>query len=615
MLAKPKRSTTKTGRCAARSAATAPRCFATGEGVLTHCNAGGLATADYGTALAVFFAAHEQGKTLHVYADETRPLLQGARLTAWELQQRGHRRDADLRQHGRPGDAQGRVQAVVVGADRIAANGDTANKIGTYGVAVLAADHGIPFYVAAPPVTFDLRSQTGGEIPIEERTGDEVTPASGGTAPAGRASTTRPSTSRRRPYHRHHHRGRGAARALQRGARARLRGRRGLSNVSGARKAAEAPRPVKAMIMAAGLGTRLWPLTDLVPKPMVPILNRPVMEHIVRLLERHGVREVAANLHYYPDEIRGHFGDGEAFGLDMRFRYEEELLGTAGGVGNFRDLLGGDTFLVVSGDALTDVDLTAFLARHRASGGIATMAVKRVPDPSLYGVVVHDAAGRVTGFQEKPSREEARSDLCNCGIYAFEPRIFDFVPPATFIDWAKDVFPTLLETDEPFHVWELESYWNDVGNIEAYRQGNFDALYGQVDVARRGTQTEPGVWVGEGCLVSPGAQIMPPVLIGDRCVIEDGVSLVGPLIVGDGCTIEAGAALEGVIHWNGCKTGRNATAAGGIVGRGVHIHSGATIHEGAVIGERCVVESEAVVGPGARVPANTVVVAEKPGRL
>lgn len=377
----------------------------------------------------------------------------------------------------------------------------------------------------------------------------------------------------------------------------------------------KAARPVKAMIMAAGLGTRLWPLTGLMPKPMVPILNRPVMEHIVRLLARHGVREVAANLHYYPDEIRSHFGDGEAFGLAIRFRYEEELLGTAGGVGNFRDLLGGDTFLVISGDALTDIDLTALLARHRASGGIATMAVKRVPDPSLYGVVMHDTAGRVTGFQEKPSPEEARSDLCNCGIYAFEPRIFDFVPPGVFVDWAKDVFPTLLETDEPFHVWQLEGYWNDVGNIEAYRQGNFDALCGRVDVARLGTQTRRGVWVGEGCLVSPGAQITPPVLIGDGCVIEDGASLVGPLIVGDGCTIETGAALEGVIHWNGCKTGRNATAVGGIVGRGVHIRSGAAIHEGAVIGERCVVEPEAVVRPGARVPANTVVAAEKPGRL
>lgn len=369
---------------------------------------------------------------------------------------------------------------------------------------------------------------------------------------------------------------------------------------------AQTVRPVKAMIMAAGLGTRLWPLTDFIPKPMVPILNRPVMEHIVRLLARHGVRQVAANLHYCPEAILEHFGDGAAFDLNITFRYEEELLGTAGGVGNFRDLLGDDTFLVISGDALTDADVSALLARHRATGGIATMAVKRVSDPSLYGVVVADESGRVTGFQEKPPRDEALSNLCNCGIYAFEPRIFDYVPPQTFVDWATDVFPRLLASGEPFYLWELDSYWNDVGNIDAYRQGNFDALADLVDVPKPGVELAPGVWIGDGCRVAPSVRITPPVLIGDDCVIEEDVSLVGPLVVGDGCTIEAGAALEGVIHWNGSKTGRNATAAGGIVGRGVHIRSGATVHEGAVIGEGCVVEAGAVVPPGARVAAQVV---------
>ena len=174
--------------------------------------------------------------------------------------------------------------------------------------------------------------------------------------------------------------------------------------------------------MAAGLGTRLWPLTDQTAKPMVPILNRPVMEHILRLLAPHGITEVCANLHHHPDAIVAYFGDGSAFGVAIALSTSsDELLGTAGGVGNFRDVLGERTFLVMSGDGLTDVDLTAFVAAPSACGGIATMAVKQVDDPSLYGVVVHDAAGRVTGFQEKPAAHEALSDLCNCGIYAFEP--------------------------------------------------------------------------------------------------------------------------------------------------------------------------------------------------
>ena len=211
--------------------------------------------------------------------------------------------------------------------------------------------------------------------------------------------------------------------------------------------------PVRAYLMAAGLGTRLHPLTGLTSKPMVPILNRPVMEHLLRLLRRHGVTEIAANLHYHPEKIRSYFGDGAEFGVELRYNLEEHLLGTAGGADAFREFLSGSTFLVMSGDGLTDIDLTAFLAAHRASGGVATLAVKEVDDPSLYGVVVHDDDMRVVGFQEKPRREEALSTLCNCGIYAFEPRIFDFIEPGAFTDWAKDVFPALLQHDLPFHCW------------------------------------------------------------------------------------------------------------------------------------------------------------------
>jgi NDP-sugar pyrophosphorylase family protein len=333
---------------------------------------------------------------------------------------------------------------------------------------------------------------------------------------------------------------------------------------------------------------------------MVPILNRPVMQHILHLLRRHGIGEVAANLHYHPQKIRGYFGDGSDFGVALRYNLEQELLGTAGGASAFREFLAQGTFVVVSGDGLTDIDLTAFIESHRRHGGIATVAVKQVDDPSLYGVVVHDAAQRVTGFQEKPAAAEARSNLCNCGIYAFEPEIFDYVPADGFVDWANDVFPALLADGVPFFCWRLESYWNDVGNIEQYRIGNFDALLGRVKLTVPGREIAPRVWVGEGTLLDPSVRLEPPILIGAGCLVEGEAELIGPLIVGDGCVIERGAVLEGVINWDGVKAGRGARLAGSILGRNVVVHHGAVVHEDAVIGDRTDVGPSALVPPGAR---------------
>ena len=370
---------------------------------------------------------------------------------------------------------------------------------------------------------------------------------------------------------------------------------------------------VRAYLMAAGLGTRLYPLTGLTSKPMVPILNRPVMEHLLHLLRRHGVTEIAANLHYHPDKISSYFGDGSEFGVDLRYNLEEQLMGTAGGASAFREFLGDSTFLVMSGDGLTDVDLSAFLAAHKRSGGVATLAVKEVEDPSLYGVVVHDEGMRVTGFQEKPAREEARSHLCNCGIYAFEPRIFDYVTPGAFVDWAKDVFPALLADGLPFHCWRLESYWNDVGNIEQYRIGNFDALHGRVDVDIPGRQIAPRVWVGQGTEIERGVRLEPPVLLGAGCLVEAGAELIGPLIIGDGCVVERGAVLEGVIHWSGAKAGRDSRLAGSILGRNVVVHHEAVVHEDAVIGDRSEVAAHTLVDAGARLEPHTLIGPGGPG--
>jgi mannose-1-phosphate guanylyltransferase len=319
------------------------------------------------------------------------------------------------------------------------------------------------------------------------------------------------------------------------------------------------------MVLAAGLGTRLRPLTYEITKPMVPVLDRPVMAHILDLLERHGFEEVIANLHYFPDSIRAYFGEGGP----LSYRYEEELLGTAGGVRACAEFFGEEPFLVISGDALTDIDLTALAARHREAGGIATLAVKQVSDTREYGVVLHDRAGRITGFQEKPQPEEALSDLGNCGIYVFDPAIFDYFPERPFADWAQDVFPALLEHDVPFHIHEIRDYWNDVGSLAELRQGTFDALRGELRLQLPGREIAPGVTLaGEdgGSPLPEGAEVEGPVWIGRNVQIGAGVRLTGPLVLGDGANVGAGAQLRESILFPGTEVAPGAIVIGAIAG-------------------------------------------------
>src|SRR5580704_13007891 len=270
---------------------------------------------------------------------------------------------------------------------------------------------------------------------------------------------------------------------------------------------------MRAMVLAAGLGTRLRPLTYEITKPMVPVLDRPVMEHILDLLARHSFDSVIANLHYFPESIREYFGER------ISYRFEEELLGTAGGVRACAEFFGDEPFLVISGDALTDIDLTALAERHRESGGIATLAVKQVADTQEYGVVLHDHQGRITGFQEKPAPDEALSDLGNCGIYVFDPTIFDYFPERPFADWAQDVFPALLEHDVPFHIHEIHDYWNDVGSLGELRPGTFDALRGELRLQVAGEEVAPGVTVAGAAPLPGDAEVEGPVWVGREVVI------------------------------------------------------------------------------------------------
>ncbi len=314
------------------------------------------------------------------------------------------------------------------------------------------------------------------------------------------------------------------------------------------------------MVLAAGLGTRLRPLTNEFPKPMVPVLDRPVMAHILDLLRKHGLEEVIANLHYFPETISSYFGER------LSYRLEDELLGTAGGVRGCAEFFGEQAFLVISGDALTDIDLGAFIARHRQAGGIATLAVKKVADTREYGVVLHDASGRITGFQEKPEPDEALSDLGNCGIYIFEPEIFGYFPERPFVDWANDVFPALLEHDVPFHIHEVGEYWNDVGSLAELRQGTFDALAGELHLNIEGEQIAPGVTASRSFTLPAQAELDGQIWIGDDVQMGEGVRLTGPVVIGDGVRVGDRAQLRETIVFPGSEVAADAILIGAIVG-------------------------------------------------
>ncbi|HEY7266057.1 MAG TPA: NDP-sugar synthase [Solirubrobacterales bacterium] len=341
---------------------------------------------------------------------------------------------------------------------------------------------------------------------------------------------------------------------------------------------------MRAMILAAGLGTRLRPLTYVMPKPVAPVLNRPIVAWIADLLAVHGFGQVVANLSYLPEQIREVLGDGSKFGLEVSYSEEPEPLGTAGGVGKVRDFLSEtDSFLIISGDALTDIDLAAMRTAHEANverGAIATLATKRVEDTTQFGVAITDDEGRIQGFQEKPEPAEALSDLANCGIYMFRREIFDHFPPPDhrspagdedqppgFVDWAMDVFPSLLDGDIPFYSHEIDAYWNDIGSVGEFVQGNLDALTGEVGIEPQAPEVSKGVYAG-GDSDLDGVRVTAPVLIGPDARVGEGASLHGPVVVGDRCRLGAGAMLRECVVLPGAEVPSGALIVGGLYGAG-----------------------------------------------
>jgi mannose-1-phosphate guanylyltransferase / phosphomannomutase len=358
---------------------------------------------------------------------------------------------------------------------------------------------------------------------------------------------------------------------------------------------------MRAVLMAGGSGTRLRPLTCDLPKPMVPILNRPIAEHIINLLKKHQITEVIATLHYLPDVLRDYFQDGSDFGVQMTYAVEEDQpLGTAGCVKNIAELLD-ETFLVISGDSITDFDLTAAIKFHKQKQSKATLILTRVPNPIEFGVVITDEEGKIKRFLEKPSTSEIFSDTVNTGTYILEPEVLDYLPDHTESDFSKDLFPLLLAKDEPMYGYIAQGYWCDVGHLDAYREAQYDALDQKVKLEFPYQEVSPGVWVGQNTSIDQTANIETPAVIGDNCRIGARVQIEAGTVIGDNVTVGADANLKRPIVWNGAFIGEEAHLSACVISRGSRVDRRAHVLEAAVVGSLSTVGEEAQISTGVRV--------------
>ncbi len=363
---------------------------------------------------------------------------------------------------------------------------------------------------------------------------------------------------------------------------------------------------MKAVVMAGGKGTRLRPLTCDKPKPMVPVVNRPILEHIVRLLRKHGFADIYATLHYMPEVIQEHFGTGEAFGVRMAYAVEDSPLGTAGSVKACEEHLD-STFLVISGDALTDFDLTRAVEFHRAKGAIATIVLTRVSTPLEYGVVITEDDGRISRFLEKPSWSEVFSDTVNTGIYVLEPDVLGFFDFGREFDFSKNLFPLILKRNLPLFGYIANGYWSDIGTIEQYRQTHYDILEGRAKVDIPGDEVEKGVFVGAGAEMHPNARLTPPVVIGDRCRVKRNAEVGDGSVIGHQNLLNEGASVKRSIIWNNSYVGKEAELRGAIVCSRTSIKAKAAVFEGSVVGADCSVGERSIIKPGVKIWPDKVI--------
>jgi len=358
--------------------------------------------------------------------------------------------------------------------------------------------------------------------------------------------------------------------------------------------------------MAGGEGSRLRPLTCTRPKPMVPVANRPMMEHILELLKEHGLTEIGVTLQYLPQEIQDYFGDGKDFGVEMRYFLEEKPLGTAGSVKNAEAFLD-ETFIVISGDALTDIDLSKAIAYHKERNSLATLVLTRVEGPLEYGVVIVDQQGHVKRFLEKPSWGEVFSDTVNTGIYILEPEVLKYIPNGEMFDFSKDVFPAILAEQRALYGYIAPGYWCDIGNLQQYLQAHEDVLNGLVKIKIKEREIQPGVWLGENAYISPEAQVYPPVIVGHNCQIGAGVTIEGGVVLGTNTSVEQRASLKRCLTWSNSYLGKNTEIRGAILCNQAQVRNASALFEGAVVGDHTIIKERSVVKPEIKIwPYKTI---------
>lgn len=341
-------------------------------------------------------------------------------------------------------------------------------------------------------------------------------------------------------------------------------------------------KKVKAFILAAGVGTRLRPLTYYMPKPMFPIVDKPVMEHTLDLLKRSGIEEMIVNLHYHPQVIRNYFGNGSKLGLQIHYSEEKDLLGTAGGVrkcSSFFDT----TFLIMSGDGLTDLNLQNVLDFHWKNKSIATMVLKPIDTRFEYGVTVVDKYGKIKKFVEKPSWGEVFSNTVNTGIYIFEPEIMNYIPPDTFYDFGKDLWPLLLRRKERIFGYVMDEYWCDIGNLNEYRRAQRDVLEQKVKVNVPGQEIRKHVWIGKNTKIDPSAKLFPPCVIGENCTIEKDVIIDHFTVIGNKCWIKQEAKIGNTILWDEVVVEKTVGLSNCIIGNRANVSENISVFEGSVI--------------------------------
>ena len=358
--------------------------------------------------------------------------------------------------------------------------------------------------------------------------------------------------------------------------------------------------------MAGGEGTRLRPLTSNVPKPMMPLANRPMMEHILDLLKRHGFDEVVVTVAFMANHIRNWFGDGSEFGVRMVYATEETPLGTAGSVRNAMDELT-EPFLVISGDVLTDVDLTGIVAAHREKQALATIGLIRVDNPLEFGIVITRDDGSIERFLEKPGWGQVFSDTINSGIFVLEPEIFDYIEPGRPVDFSSEVFPALLADGKPLYGAVADGYWEDVGNLESYLSAHADILDGKVEVAIDGFEQTEGLFVGDNVSVHPDAVITGPGVIGDNCRIQAGARIGPYSVLGANVRVRSDAHVERSVIADNTYLAEHVSVRGAVIGRTCDLRAEVKVDEGAVIGDECFVGDGAMIGAGVKIyPFKTI---------